>query len=329
MPRCGGLKFCILAISTVLVLACAEIIMRLSWKAGGWVERPIYQKSPNPYLRYELVAGARTPNISINSDGFRGREYPAIKPPNTFRIIMLGDSETFSFMLPENDTLPIQLENLLNKEPSSWHCEVLNFGVEGYNTFQELEQLKTKGLKYNPDMIILNYVLNDPEPGEYYFDKTFLMRHSALVRYFTYRIKKALIRRERRRLNIKTEAEHFYYLHQPKYFNRVKKAILEMDALAKERHRKLVVVIFPTSSIAVKDFKENYPYKAIQALVKGIQSDNIIFIDLIDEFNRLNLTPQGVSINYIYNESHKNAHCLGISARYIYDILRANQLIPQ
>lgn len=142
----------------------------------------------------------------------------------------------------------------------------------------------------------MNYVLNDPEPGEYYLNKNFPMRHSALVRYFTYRIKKALIRRERKRLNIHTEVEHYYYLHQPKYFARVEKAILDIADIAKERSRKLVVVIFPTSSIVVKDFKESYPYKAMHALIKSIKSDNIIFIDLIDEFNRLGMSPPRTSL---------------------------------
>ncbi len=314
--------------SIIIILGSAEIIMRFAWEMSGWVKRPIYRRSMDPYIRYELIPKAESGNIKVNSDGFRGPEYSVLKPDNTFRIIMLGDSETLSFMLPYHQTLAKQLEDLLNKNSTFLRYEVFNFGVEGYNTFQEVEQLKNKGLKYNPDLIILNYVLNDPEPGEYYFDKTFLMRHSALARYFTCRIKKALIKRERRRLNIHTEIEHYYYLHQPKYFSRVKDAILELAAISKEKNRKLIVVIFPASSIMVKDFRDNYPYKALHALVKGIASDNIVFIDLIEEFNRLNMSPQEVSINYKYDESHKNSAALKVSADYIYDILRSQRLIP-
>jgi hypothetical protein len=316
-------------ISVFIILLSAEIIMRFSWEMGGWIKRPIYKKSSNPYLRYELIPSAKSSNISINSDGFRGPEYSIAKPADAFRIIMLGDSETFSVMLSQNETLSAQLENLLNQESHNLHYEVLNFGVEGYNTFQELEMLKTKGLKYNPDLIILNYVLNDPEPGEYYFNKTFLMRHSALVRYFTYRIKKALIRRERKKLNIRTEIDNYYYYHQPKYFIPLKKAILEMADIARERKNKLAVVIFPASSIMVEDFKESYPYWTLHKLIKSINSDNIIFIDLIDEFNRLSMTPQSVSINYTYDESHKNAVALKVSAQYIYETLKSHRVIPE
>jgi len=318
----------ILICSVFIVLFCAEIIMRFSWEMGGWVKSPMYRRSFNPYLRYELVPGAKTKNISINSDGFRGPEYPTTKPAGTFRIIMLGDSETFSYMLAQNETLAVQLENLLNKNSPSIHYEVFNFGVEGYSTFQEMEMLKTKGLKYNPDLIILNYVLNDPEPGEYYFEKTFFMRHSALVRYFSCRIKKAMIKKERKKLNIKSEIDHYYYYHQPKYFIPVKNTILEMSQIARNQGNKLVVVVFPTSSVMVKDFKENYPYRALHELIKSIKSDNLIFVDLLDEFNRLNMSPQDVAINYVYDESHKNAAALKVSASYIYGILKSHRLIP-
>ncbi len=312
-----------------MVLLTAEIIIRATWQMSGWVERPIYQRSVDPYLRYELVPNSKNPNISINSAGFRGREYSLNKPTNTFRIIMLGDSETFSYMLKQDETLPAQLETLLNeKSAHNINYEVLNFGVEGYCTLQELEMLKTRGLQYSPDLIILNYVLNDPEPGEYYFNKTFLMRHSAMVRYFTYRIKKGLIKRERKKLHISNELENYNYYHQPKYFDKVKEAVLEMADISQERGRKLVVVIFPTSSTQVKDFKENYPYQHLHNVVKSIDTPDIVFLDLIDEFNRLNLSPQQASINYVYDESHKNAGTLKIAADYIYRILKSQRLIP-
>lgn len=102
-----------------------------------------------------------------------------------------------------------------------------------------------------------------------------------------------------------------------------------MADISGERNNKLIVVVFPASSIMVKDFKENYPYQKLHELVKSINSDKIIFIGFIDEFNRLNMTPQSVSINYAYDESHKNASVLKISAQYINGILKSHRLIPE
>jgi hypothetical protein len=315
-------------ISLLIFLITMEIIMRSSWKMGGWGKHPIYRRSLNPYLRYELIPGIKSASMSTNSDGLRGPEYPLLKSAGTFRIIMLGDSELLSVMLPYSDTLPVQLENLLNHNSGPKHFEVLNFGVEGYNTLQELEQLKVKGLKYNPDLIILNYCLNDPGSAGYCFSKDFLTRHSALVRYFTYLIRNTLLKQEKKRLNISTEIDEFNYIHLPNNFAPVNKAIQEMAGISKTRNNKLVVVVFPASSLQVPDFRQHYPYWRLHRIVKGIKSDNIIFIDLIDEFNRLGMTPQSVSINYKYNESHKNAAALKVSANYIYEILKENKLIP-
>ncbi|MDD5431707.1 MAG: SGNH/GDSL hydrolase family protein [Candidatus Omnitrophica bacterium] len=329
MKNNNKVNILISVISILLVFSLAEIIMRFAWEMGGWVDRPIYRRSFDPYVRYELVPDTKSGHISINSEGFRGPEYSVVKPKNTFRILMLGDSETFSYLLPYSDSLAAQLEKLLNQKTKSKRYEVLNFGVEGYNTLQELEMLKNKGLKFDPDLIILNYVLNDPEPGEFFFDKSFLMRHSALVRWFSFRFKKNAIKKERKKLNIQTTADHYNYLHQPKYFIHVKNAILEMAQIAQNRGIKLAVVIFPDSNVEIKGFKEDYPFFPLHALVKNIKTDNIITIDLIEEFNRLNLTPELVSINFKENESHKNPKALGVSAEYIYNVLSFKKIIKQ
>jgi hypothetical protein len=78
----------------------------------------------------------------------------------------------------------------------------------------------------------------------------------------------------------------------------------------------------------VKDFQDNYPYWPLHRIIKGIKSEDIIFIDLIEEFNRLNLTPQAVAIDYAADESHKNPQTLKISAEYIYQTLKNEKLIP-
>ena len=201
--------------------------------------------------------------------------------------------------------------------------------MEGYNTFQEFEVFKDKGLRCGPDLVVLNYVLNDPEPGEYYFADNFFSRNSDLYRYILYRIKKGLIKMERKRLNIKTEPEHFNYLHSGESFKHLEEEFQEMASLLELRKIKLVVNIFPVSSLAVEDFKDNYPYWHIHKMIKGIEHQNIIFVDAIDEFNRLGMSPQEVSINYKYNESHKNAKALGVMAGLLYRVFTDNNLIPE
>ena len=93
-------------------------------------------------LRNEHVPGITTSiqgiEISINSYGFRDHEFSVKKPEDVCRIVALGDSLTFGQGVPLASTYPKQLERLLNEKMGGGpRFEVLNAGVQGYNTVQE------------------------------------------------------------------------------------------------------------------------------------------------------------------------------------------------
>jgi hypothetical protein len=100
---------------------------------------------------------------NTNSFGFKDYEWQIEKPNNTFRIIALGDSMTEGAFLSMNDTWPKQLEKKLNELNLSYNFEVFNMAGSSFDTgtTEELEILKNIGLKYNPDMVILEYYNND------------------------------------------------------------------------------------------------------------------------------------------------------------------------
>jgi lysophospholipase L1-like esterase len=62
--------------------------------------------------------------------------------------------------LTEEFTYPHQLQNILNDQAEPGY-EVLNFGVGGYDTLQEVALLENRGLIYKPDLVIIGYCLND------------------------------------------------------------------------------------------------------------------------------------------------------------------------
>ena len=107
-----------------------------------------------------VVRLPRAVNVSINADGFRGRNYNETKSIKTKRIVVIGDSVAFGQGVEENETFSAVLEKMLNRN-SSMTYEVLNMAVPGYNTEQEVEMLYKKGLKYSPDLVIVAYHLND------------------------------------------------------------------------------------------------------------------------------------------------------------------------
>lgn len=130
------------------------------------------------FLGYEFVPkskiqlGQRKYN-RVNSLGMIDKERVKKKAKNTCRIICIGDSVTAC-----SDYANI-LELLLNNSKNNRRFEVWNCGVPGYGIFQYCRALKEKWLKYDPDMIIIGFCLND-------FDTTPLVvrGHNRLVGYF-------------------------------------------------------------------------------------------------------------------------------------------------
>ena len=98
--------------------------------------------------------------IKINSHGFRDRERSLEKPAHTVRIAVLGDSYAEALQIDLNHTFWTVLEGALNrcKPFGPDRVEVLNFGVSGYSTAQELILLRSGVWAYSPDIVLLAFL---------------------------------------------------------------------------------------------------------------------------------------------------------------------------
>jgi len=126
--------------------------------------------------------------VRINSLGFRDRkEYSLEKPPNTFRIIVLGDSVTFGHGTLDETTYPYLLEQQLRKWRPDVNWEVWNLGVPGYNTGQELAYLEEIGPRAQPDLVIVGFYPNDFSGDNSPSEPGVLMRAAAPMMRFAQR----------------------------------------------------------------------------------------------------------------------------------------------
>jgi hypothetical protein len=107
--------------------------------AEGW-----YRKEGEAYIR-------------VNSDGLRDREHSTTKPPNTIRIAVLGDSYPEALNVSQEEAFWSVMESRLQQcgAFAGKSVEVLNFGVSGYGTAQELLTLREEVWKYSPDVVML------------------------------------------------------------------------------------------------------------------------------------------------------------------------------
>jgi lysophospholipase L1-like esterase len=161
-------------LGAALALALAELAVR----ALDLAPRPLrplavhaYRLSENPILRYEYRPGVRADEQPINrghrgfetnSHGFRDDEHALAKPPGYVRIAVLGDSIVAGINnARREDLFSERLEALLAADGGGVRYEVLNLGVGGYHTLQEVELLRVRGLAFEPDWVLLALCIND------------------------------------------------------------------------------------------------------------------------------------------------------------------------
>jgi hypothetical protein len=117
--------------------------------------RIVYELFPN--LDFQLIARP----CRTNEHGFRGPPLARQKPPNGYRVVVLGDSVAFGWGVQESECFPRVLERLLQDALPGRTVQVVNTSVPGYNTAMEVETLVDKGLVFAPDLVVLSVVGND------------------------------------------------------------------------------------------------------------------------------------------------------------------------
>jgi len=100
-------------------------------------------------------------HVHINSLGFRGAEFDALKAPDVIRILCVGDSYTFGHYVDDASPFPARLGARLEKAVPGRRIEVINGGANGFTIVDEKLFLQTKGLSLEPDLVILVFSNND------------------------------------------------------------------------------------------------------------------------------------------------------------------------
>lgn len=149
------------AAAALLALLCVEAALRL---VGGVFHDNFMR--PDPYRGWSLepafggwVMDERTLWIRTNRDGMRDRERDLVARPGVRRVALIGDSYVQGMNVPLEHTLAAFLETALDRcTPAAPRgVEVLNFGVSGYGTAQELLTLRHHAAKYRPSIVLLAF----------------------------------------------------------------------------------------------------------------------------------------------------------------------------
>ena len=98
--------------------------------------------------------------FNVNSLGFRGQEFSKKKDKDTLRVFCSGGSTTACDSNNDNQTWPYKLQEYL-QDKTQKKIEVINAGVQGWYSYQELLRFKEEILNYDPDVLILHEGWNE------------------------------------------------------------------------------------------------------------------------------------------------------------------------
>jgi lysophospholipase L1-like esterase len=153
----------LIIISTLFALFLSEMALRLTGFSPLYVspERDRFWKY-DPILGWAHEPGQEgifeTPQfrtvVRINEDGLRDRPHSYERQNSKERILVLGDSFAWGYGVEESERFSQLLEKSLD-------VEVINAGVSGYSTDQELLWYRNEGIKYETDLVILALTGND------------------------------------------------------------------------------------------------------------------------------------------------------------------------
>jgi hypothetical protein len=112
------------------------------------------------FLKEELVplTQIRFKNqiLHTNRWGMRDKDYEQLKPPNSYRIALLGSSHVMGSGVADDETFECLLENRLNSDTGNGknlQYEILNFAVDGRTPLQQVIALENKVFSFQPDAV--------------------------------------------------------------------------------------------------------------------------------------------------------------------------------
>lgn len=327
--------------ASVLALVVGELLLRAMGFYGVRTARVSHiQPVDDPVLDHRL-----TPNTSwifngipyaTNARGWRDHDYAYEKQPGVHRILVLGDSVLNGHGVRMEQVFAKRLEERLNADPGGQEHEVIMLAMGALNTVQEAHLLETEGLRYMPDLVVLSYVLNDPDPSvslarrssakvEIWPKIKLTLKNSSLV-FYSVRLAKKMLWKTLVSIgdqDSSTYIEHdlFGALHQDsEKWQQVTGAFSRIRSLTEPAGIKVVVVVFP-----VFYELENYPWHWVHSLVeKASRDQGFLVLDLIDVFAE---TPDHTVRLGRGDHIHPNALGHEIAGTALYSFLHESRLL--
>ena len=321
-----------LAVSLLLMaglfeLACRTVINTgLQYHLEMWKYAVTLKRvSANPEIGHEHVPAGRArlmgADVSINGQGLRHREIDMAKPPGSKRILMLGDSIVFGWGVDQSETLPAQLERILrDRGPDilGGPVDVINTGVGNYNTAMEVAAFLERGRSFAPDIVVLNYFINDAEPTPVYRDVPWLARHA-----YAYAVLGGAWDGLRRRVTGAQDWRSYYgglYADGAPGWRKVQESVAVLADYCRTHGIRLIMTNIPE----LRDLRP-YPFTTEQSQIREVAKANAIeFVELLGAVEAEDPKTLWVTAP----DPHPNARAHGLMAQHLAAYLVDHPVAP-
>ncbi len=322
---------------SVYILICGEVSIRIiaaivtiySIEMLDYAKE-LKVKSDIPGVSHEHRANASARlmgvDVSLNDLGHRNENLKNPKHRNERRVHVIGSSIALGWGVPVEDGFVQRLEQRLNAQMVSQpgiHYRTINAGIGNYNTFYQVEKFKRQVDATDPDMVVLQFYINDAEPNPKGEDNAAL-KYSLLAAFIYQNIKSLTA------VSTKSLAQHYQdlYAEDAPGWQRAKASIRELKAITDARGIVLVALLVPE----LHDLSKDGPFPPLYRKMGAAFTK--IGVDLINPLPRFQAAFAGDSSRawVAKNDPHPSAPAHKLLADALFDYLTTgpgSRFLPQ
>lgn len=313
-------NFLILITSITIIFIVIETFLRIKnhfvinydvemWKYSKELKTAVINPKINHIHKKNKSAILQNVDIKINSLGMRGDEKDIQNwQSSDLKILFIGSSITLGWGVKEKFVLNNIVEDIAKKNNKSW--ATLNGGIGNYNTQRYVNNYLEYNQNLNPDIIIVQYFINDAEILTSNRGNLITRNFHLGVLLWKY------ISLFEDDLSVKNIEDYYKKIYKQEKTNKiVKRNLLKLTKHCKDKNIRCILVYTPDIDL----LKSGYNFKFIKKyLLKTVKELDMEFLDVTDAIkDKIHLKMTNIE----YQDRHPNSKAHQVIGKTIYKYL--------
>ncbi len=314
------INFLILITSITIIFIVIETFLRIKnhfvinydvemWKYSKELKTAVKNVKINHIHKKNKSAILQNVEIKINSLGMRGDEEDIQNwQSSDLKILFMGSSIMLGWGVKEKFVLNNIVEDLAKKNDKSW--ATLNSGIGNYNTQRYVNNYLENNKNLNPDIIIVQYFINDAEILTSNRGNLITRNFHLGVLLWKY------ISLFEDDLSVRNIDDYYKKIYKDEKTNKiVKRNLLKLKKHCKDKNIRCILVYTPDIDLLKSGYNFKFIKKYLLEIVKELDMEFLDVTDAIKDNINLKMT------NIEYKDRHPNSKAHEIIGETIYKYL--------